>query len=626
MKSSRLKRRRFATGLFIVFGLAAFGVSAPILFNFFGEEIQLDDMGVVAAPRDQFLITHPIHLDRQTGSFISGGRLALAVAKGQDTTAEKSAKLIQSGNATLLLSHSELSLGATEAAPTIEGPEPRAPLVHALQEGLFKALGIRQSTILLPLPDGRTERLVGVDGKLVSASNGSIDAKGEGLWRGQRAKFELTAAPVDKSGHLPFKLKFDATLLHFVFEGTIDMANGRTAAGPASVHIKDTKRLARSLGTSWPIGTSLQDVKIAGPLRWQGSTLVFDKARVTVGDNKAQGTVSVETVKERAMISSTLAFEKLDIAAYLPIGDDNRPKTAWHWWSNVVATLAQPAAPHIDADIRLSTKTLMSGSHKLGPAAAAISLSDGVLSADIAEITLDSGRATGQISVDFNRYIPKLALRGRLEDIEMDKWLDTLIGHPTVSGKGRIVVDLSSQGTSMLEIASDLRGEIGADLAAGGAVALSVADLDATNPKNRARAPSEIVALSSKGSTVVKELNLSCDVRDGVMQIRKGNAKHAAGSLQMAGQYDLVRRDVDVRLLSLLNAPSFKAAGAESVASAGSSSALADTPTPNATLVVAKTDRHTGQLDVELHPVAGGLHELQRRLGTAHLDRPRRGF
>ncbi|MFY0611817.1 MAG: hypothetical protein JXQ99_09860 [Hyphomicrobiaceae bacterium] len=648
MKSAKARKRKIWVGAAIMFWLAV-GVAVPIIFDFAGDEVQFDSSEVVAATRDNFRITQPVLVDKQSGTTISGGTLGIVAPKGTVLTAESSAALLKRGEAVLLLRGGELMVG-NPAGQAEDTTASSAPLVRALQEGRFKALALRQSTIVVALPNGHRERLTRADVKMIPAGSNAVEAKGQGFWRGQRSKFALKTDAPAQYGNVPIKLSFSATLLDFTYNGSFQLAGLLPGAGAlqgaTTVHLKNTERLANALGTSWPIGTSVQDVRIEGPLRWDADTLAFDQAKVRLGDNDAEGTVSLKTSGGRALISSTLAFEKLDVAGYLPNGATDRRAVAWQWWSKLVGTLSQPAAPHINADIRLSAKTLSAGDYLLGPGAATISMKDGKLSADIAEIALAKGRATGQISIDFNRYIPKLALRGRLEEIASGQWSETLAGKRYIEGQGRIVADLSSQGVSIHQIINDMKGKVEFSVPENGAIGLSLVELNNAPDKSLLQTSKEALARVMRGSTVVNDLEAVLHVKEGVAKIVKASATHPAGSVRASGSYDMARSVYDFRMLSLIGvkAPQTRKTPSDNEQSSAKSTPLTGKSGPSSATFLAvtsaKSDRRAGAIettaspkqspldnaDIQLRALSGPLTELERFLGSNYSHIPRRGL
>jgi hypothetical protein len=628
MKLKTAKMRQLWVGIIVLFWLAV-GVAMPFIFDFFGDENLLDTTGVVAAPRDRFQITDTFSLDKFARSTVSGGTLALVSPKGTNPlSAEDAAELLNGGGALLLLSNSVITVGASDMTASTEKAQIKAPLITALQNGTFKAVGVHAGTIVITTPSGNRERLTKVNGRILPGSS-STQVQGEGFWRGQRTKFSLTAGWPDSSGAVPVEIEFNATLLEFSYEGSVQLADDHRMNGKARIHLKDTEKLANALGTSWPIGTTLQNIVLEGPMRWEKNLLAFDEARVAVADNVAQGTVSLNMAAGQELISSTLAFGTLDVSPYLPNRFSGQVVLPWQWWTKLVATLSQPASPHLNADIRLSTKVLSSGEQTLGPAAATISMKNGKLSADVAEMTLNGGKATGQVVVDFNRYIPKLTVRGQIENIAIGKWCEAFAGKRYVEGNGRMVADLTSQGANIEQIIGELSGKVEFAMEEGGVIGVSLGELNSAQERQGAQTNQEVMARVMLGSTQMSSIMAIWKIKDGVASLVEGSGSHPTGQLLISGSYDLLQRTSDFRLLSLIGVKKKADNAALDGKVAPQSRSLVQTP-PSAVLLTVKSNVGTGEgkgePSLRLRYLIGPLQELERFLGPDYAKLPRRGL
>lgn len=635
MKSALSKKRK-AWGLLIVSFWLAVGVAVPLYLHFHGDELQFENAVVVAEPRDSFQITDTLLIDAVTGTTISGGRLGMAVPEERELTAEKSAALLKRGEAVLLLDGAELAIGTSYR--TNEDTTAAAPLVQVLQAGTYQALTLRQSTLVVVLPSGHRERLTRADVHVLPMGRGSFEAKGQGFWRGQRTKFSIAANPSSDAGDVQFKMKLQASLMDFSYDGKINVFGRSAGLGALSLHLKDTERLANALGTSWPFGTSVQDVRLSGPMRWEASTIAFDAARVGIGDNDGQGTVSLNMAGGQAMISSTLAFDQLDIAPYLPSAASDHRSLAWQWWTKIVTTLSQPDAQHVNADMRLSTKALMANDVPLGPAAATVSLKNGKLSADVAEIAIGAGRATGQVAIDFNRYLPKVTVRGRIEDIPSEAWTASLVGQRFVSGKGRLVAELASQGAGLSQLLSDLAGSIEFSLPEGGSIDFSVPELHAAQSGAATIDISKLIKRALLKPTAVTKLGAVFAIKDGVAKVVSASATHATGLVKLGGLYDLNRRSYHLRVLSVKGTPPKSADTEPATTTVAAGVQGPRSPTFEGMLLSFKTQQMNNRrsdwslvdgvdgLGVQLRAVRGSGRDVDRALGENFYDGPRQGL
>ena len=547
---SRAGKRKLWVGIIAAFWLSV-GLAVPLLISFQGDEVQFDSSNVVAAPRDTFHVAEPIPIDVLARAVVSSGRLAIGTPRGEELTAEETAKLLASGSAMLVLDRGEVAIGQLLTGPGRRSVVDHAPLVAALKSGSFKALAIRNGTLVVTLPGGQSERLTQANAQVVPDTSGAVVVRGEGFWRGQRSQFSLHSEEPDSDGRLEVNFVLKASLIDASFEGTVVFADQPSFSGTANVDIKNAERLANALGRSWPIGTRVQSVAITGPFEWQNEAMVFDKARFAIDGNEALGTLSLVTGENRGVVSGTLAFETLDIAGYLPRGPTARDVAAWQWWDKLSSSLSGQSTPAVDADLRLSAGKLVAGDHVLGTAAATIALKDGRLAADVAEISFGKGRATGQLSIDFNRFIPAIRMRGQLEGIAAGDWFKALAGSAFVNGIARVKADVMANGADPTRIASDLKGRVELEMDQGVTVAIA---LDGLKPEVTANAPepaSEIVKRALAGTTRLGPVKATALIGDGVVELRSPLLAYGRGQAQLAARFDLLDRTYDVRVLAL---------------------------------------------------------------------------
>ena len=640
---ANVRRKRLWVAALVAFWLVV-GLAVPFLVSFQGEEIRLDDIAVVAAPRDTYDVVAPIAIDPMARTSVTAGRLALGSPKGQALTAKASADLIESGGAMLVLDRGEVVLdhANTSVAPIAfaGGGDGDAPLVAALKSGSFKALAIRDGTIVVSLPGGHLERFKQARVQLSPDGSGGVSVKGEGFWRGQRSKFALRSERPDAKGRLPLTFKLQASLIDVNFDGLLNQGETLSLAGAANLAIKNVERLVNALGQSWPIGRLVQTLSIKGPVRWQSETLTFDKAAVTIDGNEARGTVGLKAAADgQSVLTGTLAFDTLDVATYLPRGPVMRNTRALQWWRQLADSLSGQLTPPVDADIRISADKVVSGSQELGAAAATIAMKDGRLAADVAEINLLEGRATGQVSVNFNRFIPAIRVRGRLDGIRAGKWLQSVTGVPVVDGVARVKADLVSHGVDPMRIAAELRGRFEFEMDKGATIALALDEIRAGVTSDEPQPVADILDRARAGTTRVQSFDGVAVVSDGVAHLRTSLANHPKGKVQLAGRIDLIGKAYDLRLLTtdggspLVQAASQRqtAVGQPAVAMPGYRKKRRGIQRRKpeilkARLLTLRREAYDPSARVSLHPLVGRLGGLQRHLEISADTMGRDGF
>ncbi len=106
---------------------------------------------------------------------------------------------------------------------------------------------------------------------------------------------------------------------------------------------------------------------------------------------------------ERPKIEGTLAFPNFDVAPYLAPTDASPLARASEW----ALGLRMPGFAEAsfiratDADVRISTGNVVNGSTRLGRLAASVSVDNGKLYGELAEIELEQGgKGEGQLAID----------------------------------------------------------------------------------------------------------------------------------------------------------------------------------------------------------------------------------
>jgi len=624
--TSKVGRKWFWVAGIAIFWLCI-GLAVPLLISFRGEDIRFDNIGVVAAPRDTFHVAAPISIDPVSRAYVTAGRLALGSPQGQPVTAKASADLIASGRAMLVLDRGELVLGqaAPKALRDVPGGDDAAPLVTALKSGSFKALGVRDGKLILHLPGGQVERLSRANVQLVPDGDGAVTVKGEGFWRGQRSKFTLRSEVPGADKKVPIAFTLKASLLEASFEGHLESGDAPALMGKASLEIKGVERFVNALGRSWAIGPAVRELSIEGPFRWQAGMLAFDKAVVGIDGNAAQGTLGLKTTGEgQGVVTGTLAFDELDVASYLPQRPVSRDFGAWQWWRKLAASLSGESTPPVDADIRLSAAKLVSGDHVFGAAAATIAMKGGRLAADVAEINLLDGRATGQVSVDFNRFIPVMRLRGQLDGIRSGKWFKALTGVAMVDGVARIRADIVANGTDPTRIASDMRGRFDIDMAKGATIGVAVDELRTRVTSDEPEPMTRILERARAGTTQIEPFTAVAVISDGAAHFRSTIADYSKGKVQFAGRFDLVGREYDLRLLTT-DGPGREVkaggtrTGAKRLAATNVSASMDSLPEVEivaARLLTVRRHKFDDTQKISLQPLSGSIEGLQVRLDT----------
>ncbi len=110
-----------------------------------------------------------------------------------------------------------------------------------------------------------------------------------------------------------------------------------------------------------------------------------------------------------------------------------------------------------------------------------MSLRDGKMLADIAELEIDDGtRGGGQIRIDMSGANPSYGVQAKFEAADVGRSVQAVFGHPTVQGRGFVTIDLTATGNTGESLLRSLDGKLSVILAEGGRVGLDINELAAS--------------------------------------------------------------------------------------------------------------------------------------------------
>lgn len=537
---------RLAVAVALVASCVALGLSAPLVFDFDASEFRLSNVAVLAAPRDAHEITVPADISTAFRLRLKKGTIGLSAPEGNGADGRGAPP--RDGPPRLIIDGGVFQIGGRERSEAAV-PGPAAPLVEAVRRLEFDTLLIRRGTVRVLLPDGRTERLSGVAAEVRTTRGSGVSIRGTGRLRGHEVIFDVTTSlspDGDGGSRLPMKVHLKSSLLNITFDGQVGAAEMLHLQGRMELAMDDVRQTARWLGAAWPPGPGLRNAVVKGEFDWQKPALAFDKAIFRLDGNEATGTLTLSFAGERPVLTGTLAMQSLDLSPY--ISEEPGPgqlSTLLAWARSDETSLSMPLGKSLDADIRASASRLLIGGMTFGRFAASLSLNEGRLLADIAEIGLEGGgRGSGQLTAALASEPPQIGVRAKLEGIDAARASTLLLGHSAVQGLSTIAVDLTTEGHSVAELLGSVRGKLVVNLAEGGRLGMDVRSL------REAAKQGELEGWSAaSGQTSVDSLEARLRVDNGVLASELVEATAGDRLLRAIGTISLRSRQLDLRVL-----------------------------------------------------------------------------
>ncbi len=334
-------------------------------------------------------------------------------------------------------------------------------------------------------------------------------------------------------------------------DGTIVPGESLRVLSPlAEVTIPDLRRTARWLGTDWRAGSGFENFAVKGQLEWVNRAVAFQRAIVQLDDNTATGTLSVSFAGARPAIDGTLGLKTFNLTKYMGGPAPAQPAANAPPPDSLLTSVRKingldfPLIETVDADLRISSDSVVVPRLAIGRSAATISLKGGKLVADIAELEIDEGtHGGGQLRIDTSGTSPAYDIRGKLEGLDVGTAAQAVFGHPTIQGHGDVTVEVTATGVTGDELLRSLGGKLCVTLAEGGLLGIDVNKLvTAVNAQQGASVWPE----ASTGAIAVDKLDARFAVVRGKLRTETAQALSGGRTMTAEGAIDLPERAIDV--------------------------------------------------------------------------------
>lgn len=533
-----------------------FLICAPYLMGGQNSEFALRSAAVFAASRDSYSLSSPVRLLEAPMIALESGTLSMPHSRsGLGRSGEVIAMLITGSSARMTLDNATFTADFTKNEAAFSQAYAAggiAPLVAAFQKLQFDALAVRDSSIQLKMGDGSRLVLDDVNAEVSAKSNGTVRATGTFTFRGKPVSFDTTIGTTidpQQNAH-PVTASFTSDHLNARIKGHFTLGGSpRLVAQGAELGIPSIRNAAHWLGADWPPVAGFENFLVKGQLEWGNRTLAFLQARVQMDGNEANGTLSVNFAGPRPAVDGTLSLDTLDLTKYAHPRDPAEAQSEASLLSMLRATrgLEFPLIRVVDADLRISSGSIVVPGVTIGRSAATVSLRNGKMIADVAELEIDDGtRGGGQLRIDTNGEMPSYDIRGKLKSLDLGRAGRAVFGHSTIEGRGEVTVEITAAGDQGTSVLSSLGGKMSVMLNEGGRFGIDVDQL--AQAVNAAPQTSGVWQAASSSSMSIDTLDARFEVANGVIRTESAEAVAGSRSVKADGAIDLTANRIDLEL------------------------------------------------------------------------------
>lgn len=530
--------------------VAAFGAAGVIAWSGVAGVSWLTSPGDIfaqfrlqAAPRAGLVLVEPVQL-------LARPRLVLesAAVHAADPAIDEDSSAAAVRSRRLVIDKPVISVDVGARGQSTEGTIADAlePIVARIASLDIQTLAIRNGLVRLISSARETELLTDVDVQITPHRRSSASISGQATFRGERLKINATMSKASVNGaenRWPLQATITGGLFEARFDGAMGEEKGLRLTGSLDFSAPRLREVARWIGLSLPSAGNLQALRLRGALDWTGGAMAFSTATLVLDGNEGVGTITIARASERTAVEGTLAFKRLDLTPYVNSTMVERTLLA------PIFTVSQPPIiasllDSLDADLRMSSDALVIPGIEAGQGAIAVTLKNGKLLADVAELAIEGGVFKGQLAVERLGSDPRYGLSGKLEGIEAGRLLQKALGRNPLQGRADIILSVATTGDTRDELLMALEGKGKIIMREGARLGLDVRTLVQLARKSNLR------GWQSAGTAITNldELSLMIDVNKGVLNSTIVNARSGTSTIFGGGYLDMPGRSMEFSL------------------------------------------------------------------------------
>jgi AsmA protein len=309
---------------------------------------------------------------------------------------------------------------------------------------------------------------------------------------------------------------------------------------------RSVRSFAAWMGSPMPPGNGFGLIALEGQFAAQNGLYGLSHAHLAFDSMDLNGDVSLDTNPDVPMLKARLTINRLDVNPYLaPGASDDTVAAGKAKKTDPGAQLSLGGLKAINADVMFVVGELVTPDLKLDRAAVKAMLKNGVLDADITNISAYGGSGKAKIVIDASASEPKFSQSIDLTGLKVQPFLNQLMGVKDITATGSVSMQLASHGNRVDDIVKRLsgKGEIrfkdgyisGVDLAQVARVLQSVVTAQVLTD-----------AISDDAKTTFGEMGGTFAVKDGVLHTDDLALTNPTIEIKGRGDIDLSAKFVDI--------------------------------------------------------------------------------
>lgn len=329
---------------------------------------------------------------------------------------------------------------------------------------------VTQTGIGLALGEERADTISNITANItINTLDTPIGLLGQAEWRDERFEMsgQFAAGQMLSNGMGPAQFGINSDRLSAGVNGTFTQTGDFD--GDITVETRSLRSLLAWLNQPVGDGGGLGPFSYTGELSFSPGAVSFDNASILLDGTQGTGN-GVISLSGKPKLEARLALQQLDLTPYTSGGSttsqtstpsgSNLPGiegAAEAGWSNAPIDLS--GLNGMNANLIISANEIVLDGIRTGNTSMVVSLTDGVLTADLTELQLYGGRGAGRLEINASGDTPSMAVNFDLSSLDAYPFLRDAAQFTRLEGTADYSLALTTQGRSELGLVSGLDGE-----------------------------------------------------------------------------------------------------------------------------------------------------------------------
>lgn len=320
-------------------------------------------------------------------------------------------------------------------------------------------------------------------------------------------------------------------------------AAGGRSAGKVTLGLSSLRRLAEWTGNSMPPGDNLGAATLDADFAAEDRRVALSQLRMTLDGMTITGELELDSRNPTIGLGGGLAVDRLDLNRYLAAATPGAPESA----GPSATPLQFDLLKSVNADLTLSIGQLQAQNLTFERAALGAGLRDGLLNAELRELSIYGGTGRGTLLIDARGAIPQFRHALRVTGLDAQPFLTALMGIDRIRGRGTLELEGSSQGSSEREIMQALAGSATVSFTDGAIRGVDLAGI-ARTIQSLVNSQGLGNLTGAESATEFTEMGGAFAMRDGIARNEDFRLVSPVLRIDGTGEVDFVRRSLDFHL------------------------------------------------------------------------------